>query len=129
MAEYLLLFRGLDWQNQHSPEELQKMMERWTAWFEGLGRSGRLKGSNPLHPVGKTVFGKTGRIEDGPFAEAKEAVGGYFLIDAASLDDAVEVARACPTLEYGALVEVRPVAAQCPVFEELAQTRAAGASA
>jgi hypothetical protein len=124
MADYLLLFRGLDWQNQHSPEELQTMMEHWTAWFEGLQRSGRLKGSNPLHPVGKTVFGKTGRIEDGPFAEAKEAVGGYFIVEAASLDEAVEIAGACPTLSYGALVEVRPIAPQCPVFAELEQQRA-----
>jgi hypothetical protein len=58
-------------------------------------------------------------VSDGPFAESKEAIGGYFLLDVASFDDAVAIARECPGLPYGVQVEVRPVAAECPLASEL----------
>ncbi len=61
------------------------------------------------------------RSTDGPFAESKEAIGGYFLLDVASLDEAVAIAQECPGLPYGVQVEVRPVAAECPVASELKQ--------
>ena len=51
--------------------------------------------------------------------ESKEAIGGYFLLDVASFDDAVAIAQECPGLPYGVKVEVRPVAAECPVASEL----------
>jgi hypothetical protein len=60
-------------------------------------------------------------VSDGPFAESKEAIGGYFLLDVASFDDAVVIARECPGLPYGVQVEVRPVAAECPLASELKQ--------
>jgi hypothetical protein len=116
-SEYLLLFRGAGWQNGLSPQELQTLMGQWLSWLEGLQRQGRIKGTNPLLPEGKIVSGKKGRVvADGPFAESKEAIGGYFLIEADSLEHAVEIARSWPILEHGASVEVRPVAAACPVF-------------
>jgi hypothetical protein len=58
-------------------------------------------------------------VSDGPFAESKEAIGGYFLLDVASFDDALAIARECPGLPYGVQVEVRPVAAECPLASEL----------
>ena len=116
-SDYLLLFRGAGWQNSLSPQELQTLMGQWLSWYEGLQRQGRIKGSSPLLPEGKIVSGKKGRVvADGPFAESKEAIGGYFLIEADSLEHAIEIARSWPILEYGASVEVRPVAAACPVF-------------
>jgi hypothetical protein len=60
-------------------------------------------------------------VSDGPFAESKEAIGGYFLLDVPSLDEAVAIAQGCPGLPYGVQVEVRPVAAECPVASELKQ--------
>jgi hypothetical protein len=57
-------------------------------------------------------------VADGPFAESKEAIGGYFLLQVKSLDEAVAIAKDCPGLAYGAVVEVRPVAEECPVAEE-----------
>jgi len=65
------------------------------------------------------VSGKNRVVSDGPFAESKEAIGGYFLLDVASLDDAVAIAQECPGLPYGIRVEVRPVAAECPLASEL----------
>jgi hypothetical protein len=116
-SEYLLLFRGAGWQHGLSPQELQTLMARWVAWFEALSQQGRVKSASPLLPEGKIVVGPAGRVvADGPFAESKEAIGGYFLIEADSLEHAIEIARGWPILEYGASVEVRPVASRCPVF-------------
>ena len=75
---------------------------------------------SPLEPEGKVVSGKNGRVvADGPFAESKEAIGGYFLLRVNTLDEAVAIAKACPGLPYGAVVEVRQVAEECPLVERL----------
>jgi hypothetical protein len=114
--EYLLLFRGNDWYNNLSPEQLQKAMTDFKAWFDRLTEQGKLKAAQPLVREGKIVSGKNGRIvADGPFAESKEAIGGYFLLAVNSLDEAVAIAKTCPSLEYGTQVEVRPVAEDCPM--------------
>jgi hypothetical protein len=113
-AEYLLLFRGTHWDKGLSPEELQKVVGQWYAWFDRLTREGKAKGGQPLEDEGKLVSGKQGRtVADGPFAESKEAIGGYFLLRVRNLDEAVEIAKECPGLQYGATVEVRPVAEMC----------------
>lgn len=125
-SEFLLLFRGAGWQNGLSAQEMQTLMAQWISWCDSLHQQGRIKGSNPLLPAGKIVSGKKGRtVADGPFAESKEALGGYILIHAESLEEAVEIARAWPILEYGASVEVRPVAAECPVFFEFREQQSA----
>lgn len=113
-SEYLLLFRGNDWYRDLSPEELQGVMSRWKAWFDGLSAQGKLKAGQPLQAEGKVISGKKRVVTDGPFAESKEAIGGYFLLTVDTMDEAVAIARNCPGLEYGATVEVRPVADECP---------------
>ena len=113
-TEYILLFRGTHWDKGLSPEEIQKATGQFMAWFERLTQQGKVKAGQPLEHEGKIVSGKKGRIvADGPFAESKEAIGGYFLLQVANLDEAVAIARECPILEYGSTVEVRPVAEQC----------------
>jgi hypothetical protein len=117
-SEYLLLFRGSDWDQALSPTELQAAMSGFLAWFERLQAEGILKTGQPLMDEGRVVSGKSGRtIADGPFAESKETIGGYFLITAGSLDQATEIACQCPILEYGTAIEVRPVAADCPTLQ------------
>lgn len=92
------------------------MVTDWYAWFERLKQEGRCAGGHPLESQGKLVSGKKGRtVADGPFAESKEAIGGYFYLHVADEAEAVEIARQCPGLEYGAVVEVRPVAEMCSV--------------
>src|SRR4051812_24761964 len=109
--EYLLLFRGTDWHRGLSPEETQTVMTAWKAWFDRLSEAGKVKGGKPLEPEGKVVSGKRGRsVADGPFAESKEAIGGYFLLQVDTFEEAVAIAKECPGLEHGAIVEVRPVA-------------------
>ena len=111
---YMLLFRGTQWDKDLSPEEIQRMVTQWYAWFERLTQEGKCKAGHPLEREGKIVSGRTGRtVADGPFAESKEAIGGYFLLQVEDLDEALEIAKQCPGLDYGIDVEVRPVAGQC----------------
>ena len=115
----MLLFRGNDWPRSLSPEETQKVTDQWMAWFKQLTEEGKAIAGNPLEPEGKIVFGKNRAVSDGPFTESKEAIAGYFLLDVASLDEAVAIAQGCPGLPYGARIEVRPVAGECPLASEL----------
>ena len=120
--EYLLLFRGKDWWSSLTPEDLQKTMDQVKGWFERLTESGALKAAQPLVREGAIVSGKTGRVvADGPFAESKEVIGGYVLLQVNSLDEAIAVARGCPTLRFGMEVEVRPVAEECPMMSHARQ--------
>jgi hypothetical protein len=129
--EYMLLFRGNDWHKGLSPDEMQQVAGEWMDWFHRLTAQGTALAGAPLESEGKTVSGKNGRVvADGPFAESKEAIGGYFLLQVQTMDEAVAIAKDCPGLKYGAVVEVRPVAEECPMAEgalsaaELAHTTA-----
>jgi len=124
----MLLFRGTDLRKGLSPEELQKVSEKWMAWFRRLTEQGKAVAGQPLERDGKIVSGKDRVVSDGPFAESKEAIGGYFLLDVATMDEAVAIAKECPGLAYGIRVEVRPVAAECPIAAE-ARTEAQFAQA
>jgi hypothetical protein len=115
---YMLLFRGNDWIKPLSPEEKQKVTDEWMAWFKRLTEQGKAVAGNPLEREGKVVSGKSRVVSDGPFAESKEAIGGYFLLDVATMDEALAIAKECPGLPYGVKVEVRPVAAECPMASE-----------
>ena len=86
-------------------------MNRANAWFDRLTSQGKAKAGQPLAHEGKIVSGKNGRIvTDGPFAESKEAVAGYVLLQVGDLDEAVEIAKEWPLLEiHGVSIEVRPV--------------------
>jgi hypothetical protein len=117
-SEYMLLFRGPHWDKALSPEELEQVMGEVMAWFEGLKQQGKVKAGQPLGMEGRTVSRKRGRpVADGPFAESKEAVGGYLLLQADNLDEAVAIAKTNPTLEHGITIEVRPVLEECPIFQ------------
>src|SRR5215831_5257027 len=77
---YMLLFHGTDLRKGVSPEELQKVTDNWMAWFNHLTEEGKAVAGNPLEREGKIVSGKERIVSDGPFAESKEAIGGYFLL-------------------------------------------------
>jgi len=129
---YMLIFRGNDWHKGLSAEEMQKVSDRWMAWFKGLTEEGKAIAGNPLEPKGKIVSGAGGRVVvDGPFAESKEAIGGYFLLQVNDMDEALAIAKECPGLPYGAKIEVRPVMSQCPMSVEAqaAETQLAGVAA
>jgi hypothetical protein len=118
-SEYMLLFRGTDWDKDLSPSEIQKVMTQWAAWLERLTQEGKVKAAQPLENQGKIISWKRGQtVADGPFAESKEAIGGYFLLRV-GLDEAVEIAKQCPALKYGVNVEVRPIADQCSSMQRM----------
>jgi hypothetical protein len=109
MAAFMLIFRG-GGPSQSSPEQMQQHMQKWRDWFDGLTKSGIYKGQGaPLEQGGKVVRGTRKTVSDGPYAEAKDLVGGYAIVEAKDLEGAVEIARGCPTYEKDGLVEVRPV--------------------
>ena len=131
-SDYLLLFRGNVWDRGLSPEQIQKVVADWMAWFEGLKAEGKCLGGHPLEERGKVVAGKQRTVADGPFAESKEAIGGYFHLTVTDENEAIEIAKQCPGLEYGSVVEVRPVADVCSVrqrAEEYATRQFAEATA
>ena len=116
--EYMLLFRGPDWDERLSPEELQNLMDRIMAWFKGVQGTGKVKAGQPLAREGRILSGKKGHgVSDGPFTETKEAIGGYLLLQADDLEEATAIAHSCPTLEYDITIEIRPVLEECPCFK------------
>lgn len=108
MSEYLLLYRGAE--RPTSPEQGQQVMQRWIEWFKGLAESGKLVDrGQPLEMTGKVVERGTKTVLDGPYAEAKDLVGGFSIVRADSLDEAAEIAKGCPVLVHNGFVEVRPI--------------------
>jgi hypothetical protein len=121
---YMLIFRGTDWYQGLSPEQMQQVADQWMSWFNGLRESGTATAGDPLEPVGKVVSGSHGRtVTDGPFSEAKESIGGYFLLEVESMEEAVAIARECPGLPYGIRVEVRPLAGACAMVDKVRKER------
>lgn len=108
MNEFVYLYRS--GQTSRSPEQAQQVMQKWMAWFKELAEKGHLKDrGQPLERAGKLVKGTKKSVTDGPFAEAKDVVGGYTLILAKDLNQAAELSKGCPILEFDGQVEVRPV--------------------
>jgi len=110
MSQFMYLFRGgNDW-TKADPKDIQANMQKWVAWMKDLGAKGHFKGSGePLDRTGKVVRGKSKTVTDGPYAEAKDIVGGYLLIEAKDIAEATELSRGCPLLEEDGSVEVRAV--------------------
>lgn len=92
-----------------SPEAQQAHMQKWFAWVEKLSQEKKYVAGEALLPGGKTIRGSKKSVTDGPYAEGKEIVGGFFVVEAKDLNEAVEMAKACPDYELGGIVEVREV--------------------
>lgn len=113
MGQFLLLLHELpDDFADASPSEMQSIVQEYMEWRDSLDQGGKLLSSNKLtDDGGKNLTRDAGtiRVTDGPYTEAKEVVGGYFLIEAADYDEAVSVARTCPHMTYGHRIEVLAV--------------------
>lgn len=115
-SAYLLLFRNSGPENYQnlSPEQRQDVIMRWNAWFDGLVAQGRAVEGQPLEMDTRVVSGPGGgRIVDGPFPEAKEAVGGYVKLLVSGMEEATEIARRHPGLEHGLVIEIRQLTPDC----------------
>ena len=111
MEKFMYLFRGGDnhAHNAANSEVAKKNMQAWMTWMGSLQQKGILVAGEPLQPTGKQVNGSKKLVTDGPFIEAKEMVGGYLLINAKDINEAVEISKNCPILDIDGKIEVRPV--------------------
>nr|WP_299382455.1 YciI family protein [Allomuricauda sp.] len=111
MSNFLYLFRGGDENFKAlSQEEKQAHMQVWGEWMGGLKEKGQLLDGLPLGDEGKVVHNRGELVTNGPFAEGAEVVGGYLIVSAKDLDEAVEISKGCPIFDYdGANVEVREI--------------------
>jgi hypothetical protein len=113
MAEFIFLYRNSDADAREymgTPEAAQSSMKVWMAWLGDLEAKGHVKSrGEPLERTGKVVTGPKKQVTDGPFAEAKDIVSGFSIIEAKDEAHAIELARGCPVLRGTGSVEVRPV--------------------
>ena len=110
MKDFLYLFIGGHEEHaKRSPEEMQAHMERWMTWIGAMREAGIYQGGDPLENEGATIAGPDRVVTDGPFAEAKEVVGGYIRIRVADLAAATDEAKNCPIYDDGGRVEVRQI--------------------
>jgi hypothetical protein len=109
MAQFLLmLYQKPGWTDRFSPEEMQKALEKYMAWSR---KPFNLDGKRLAPGPGRVMQSQDGQLRttDGPFSEAKEVMGGFFLIEAANYDQAVARAADHPHLEYGGKIEIRQI--------------------
>lgn len=112
----MLLYRTDEWYKKLSQEELQKLMNQNKVWIEKLIAEDKAVPGRALERRGAIVSGKSRRlVVDGPFAESKEAIGGYLVLNVETIDEAIAIAQSNPGLAYGGSIEVRPVAQECPL--------------
>jgi hypothetical protein len=111
MANFMYLFRGgFDTNPDVAAAQMQAQMQKWVDWMQQLGKQGHFKAGEPLEKTGKVLHAKKKAVHDGPYAEAKDVVGGYLIVTAENLEHATELARGCPVLENeGGTVEIRAI--------------------
>jgi hypothetical protein len=111
---YLLLSCSDEWYQQLSQAELQAILAANKAWVGRLIAEGKGRPGVALVREGVTVSARN-VVSDGPYAESKEAIGGTLTLDVATLDEAIAIAKACPSLRYGGTIEIRPISGECPL--------------
>lgn len=113
MAKFMLMLfdNPADYANL-TPQMMQDLVKEYGHWAEQMGKEGKLAGGEKLtEEGGRVITGKGAKavVTDGPYAETKEVLGGYFIVNAASYDEAVAIARSCPHAKYGASTHVRRI--------------------
>ncbi|MBS0330162.1 MAG: hypothetical protein JSR30_09930 [Proteobacteria bacterium] len=106
LLDFLVLSRG-KWDSDKSPEEIQRAIDAFYVWHDRLVQEGRLKPGQRLATQARLVS-RSG-VKDGPYAEAKEVIGGYWFFCAANLQEAVTLASQNPCLACGLTFEIRPI--------------------
>ncbi|MFN0032708.1 MAG: YciI family protein [Flavobacteriales bacterium] len=111
MEKFMLLTRGGE-NHAHNATQSQAAkdnMQAWVKWMGEMAQKGTLVSAEPLQPVGKQISGNQKLVTDGPFMESKEVIGGYLVINASNIDEAVEIAKGCPIFSENGKIEVRPI--------------------
>ena len=92
-----------------SPEQMQANMGKWMGWIDKLSKDGKYVAGEPLLPGGKLITGKNKTVTDGPYTEGKELVGGFFIVNAKDINEAVKLCDDYPDYELGGSIQVRQV--------------------
>ncbi len=108
MEKFLLIFQGGK-ARELGADAMQSHMGNWMAWRQKVVSDGHFIAGDRLQPGGKLLSGKNKSVTDGPFTEGKEIVGGYFLINAKDMDEAIAIAQGCPIYDVEGSVQVRQV--------------------
>jgi hypothetical protein len=113
MPHYMLVLHEepMDY-SQMSPEDIEAVIREYIEWSQAVEAKGKYVGGQKLKDEGGrhlNGFGSGFRVTDGPYAEAKEIIGGFFTVSAADYDEAVELSSDCPHLKYGGRVELREI--------------------
>jgi len=112
MSQFILFIRGgSDLSENLSPEQIQEAIERYSTWARNLRAEGKLVSAEKLKDnEGLLLSTKNGQVVvDGPFAETKETIGGFFIVNADNLEQAIEIARESPAMSQGGMVELREI--------------------
>ena len=111
MKTYTLLFRGGMDYSAASPEDMQQSLAKWKDWIDGIAAAGKMAGGHRLGGDAAVLKGRPAMVTDGPFAEGKEVISGFIAVTGADLQEAIDMAKACPVFEHdNGSVEVREVA-------------------
>ena len=111
MDEFILIFRHEDGKKVASPEQIQIWMKQTMDWIGGIAAQNKFSGGNGLPFEDSKVVRPNNVVTNGPFGEIKETIGGYIIVKANSVDEAVEFAKGSPVLQgEGNSVEVRKIA-------------------
>ncbi len=121
MAQYMFLIRDdIQAYSRYSREELTALIGRMGEWSQKLKKAGVHRGAEKLTDEAPRVLRRRQGelVLDGPFAEAKELIGGFFVVEARDEAEAIEIAKECPALQYASEIELRTVAESCQVVVE-----------
>ncbi|MBK0383470.1 hypothetical protein I5M32_10920 [Pedobacter sp. SD-b] len=108
MKKLIVLFREPDGRAiEHSESEIKAHQENWKNWFSTWGQKGKLEGGSGLTLNGKIIKGDGNIVVNEIYKNGDEIVGGYLLLNATNLDEAVEIMKTCPIYEFGGYAEIR----------------------
>ena len=107
----LLLHREEGLQPELSPDQIQSMIQKYVAWRNKVAKGRTVTGHKLRNSEGRVMRGGGGAatVKDGPYAEAREVIGGLFIVEARTYEEVVELSRDCPHLEYGGTIEIREI--------------------
>ena len=112
MPQYMLILYDDREEENYTPEQMQQIVQEYSAWARDVAAKGQLvTGEKLTSDEGRTVRLENGqpKVTDGPFIETKEVIGGFFIIQADSYDEASEITKTCPHMRYGLRAEIRQV--------------------
>jgi hypothetical protein len=109
MARFVLILNSTGRYGTMTPDEQQSMTHAFMTWTREMRQVGKVVGGEKLQDGGRILEPKAGMVAEAPFTETRETIGGFFVVEAPSLDEACEIAKTNPTFGYGGQIEVRPI--------------------